>query len=178
LKYLANAPQTMNTQQLKFLQYKIADIRSALFSNESEAVLKLPTNIVSALTVDDVGQIWFFVNRPQQMLQEFDREFPAKLRFFKKGKEYFLHISGKAFIINDPEEIQHLVSLPDDVREAAINNRFVLLKMRIQKAEYFERHSRNSAAGFTSLISKMFSWLFDHKTGTRQAPVLQGSAAA
>jgi general stress protein 26 len=112
------------------------------------------------------------------MLQEFDHEFPAKLRFFKKGKEYFLHISGKAYIICDPEEIQHLVSLPEDIREGAINHKFVLLKMRIQKAEYFERHSRNSAAGFTSFISKMFSWLFDHKTGTKHAPVLQGSAAA
>ena len=168
----------MNTQQLKFLQNKISDIGSALFSNESEAVLKLPTTIINALTVDDAGQIWFAVNRPPQMLQEFDREFPAKLRFFKKGKEYFLHISGKAFIISDPEEIQHLVSLSDDIREAAINNKYVLLKMRVQKAEYFERHSRNSAAGFTSLINKIFSWLFDLKAGSRQSPLLHDSAAA
>jgi general stress protein 26 len=168
----------MNTLQLKFLQDKIADIGSALFSNESEAVLKLPTTVISALAVDDAGQIWFSVNRPPQMLQEFDREFPAKLRFFKKGKEYFLHISGKAFIICDPEEIQHLVSLSEDIREAAINNKYVLLKMRVQKAEYYERHSRRSAAGFTSLISKMFSWLFDLKTGSRPSLFLHDSAAA
>jgi general stress protein 26 len=168
----------MNNLQLQFLQDKIADIRSALFSNESEAVLKLPTTIVSAITVDDAGQIWFFVSRPQQMIQEFDKEFPAKLRFFKKGKEYFLHITGKAFIINDPEEINHLVSLDESVRDAAINNRYVLVKMRVQKAEYYERHSRRSAAGLTRFISKMFSWLFDQRQGMRPAYFLRDSAAA
>ena len=168
----------INTQQLKFLQSKIADLGSALFSNESEAVLKLPTTVIRAMTVDDAGQIWFSVTRPPQMLHEFDREFPAKLKFFKKGKEYFLHISGKAFIICDPEEIQHLVSLEDDIRESAINNEYVLVKMRILKAEYFERHSRGSAAGFTSLINKMFSWLFDLKAGSRPSPILQDTLAA
>ena len=168
----------MNNLQLRFLQNKIDDIKSALFSNESEAVLKLPTTIVSAITVDDAGQIWFFVSRPPQMIQEFDKEFPAKLRFFKKGKEYFLHITGKAFIINDPEEINHLVSLDETVREAAMSNEYVLLKMRVQKAEYYERHSKRSAAGFTSFISKMFSWLFDMKPAMRPSYFSQDSAAA
>jgi len=169
----------MNTLQLNFLQNKITDIKTALFSNESEAVLKLPTNIVKALDVDEAGQIWFFVNRPQQYLQEFDKEFPAKLNFFQKGKDYFLHITGKAFIINDPEEITGLVCLSEEVRDAAINNRQVLVKMRVQKAEYFERHSKRTAAGgFTSMISKMFSWLFDLKTGLRPAYFMQDSAAA
>src|SRR5918993_1331163 len=153
--YFGNISQSesrmMNTLQLKFLQNKIADIKSALFSNESDAVLKLPTTIISAIKVDEAGQIWFFVNKPTQLLQEFDSEFPAKLNFFQKGKDYFLHISGKAFIISDPEEINLLLSLDDDLRAAAINNRSVLVKMRVSQAEYYERHSKRSAAGFTNL---------------------------
>jgi len=168
----------MNTLQLKFLQNKITDIKTALFSNESEAVLKLPTTVVNALDVDEAGQIWFFVNRPQQLLQEFDKEFPAKLNFFQKSKDYFLHITGKAFIINDPEEITHLVCLSEEVRDTAINNRQVLVKMRVQQAEYFQRHSKRTAAGFTSMISKIFSWLFDLKPGMRPAYFLHDSAAA
>ncbi|HMF71165.1 MAG TPA: pyridoxamine 5'-phosphate oxidase family protein [Flavitalea sp.] len=168
----------MNILQLRFLQNKISDIQSALFSNESEAVLKLPTSIINALNVDDAGQIWFFVNRPSQLLQEFDKEFPAKLNFFKKGKDYFLHITGKAYIINDPEEINHLVSLSDEIRNAAINNWYVLVKMRVQTAEYYERHSNKSAAGWNSLIKKMFSWMFDLKPRLRPAYFLQDSAAA
>jgi general stress protein 26 len=168
----------MNTSQLNFLQTKISDIRTALFSNESDAVLKLPTTVINAITVDDAGQIWFFISRPQQLLQEFDREFPAKLNFFKKGTPYFLHITGKAFIISDPEEINHLVELSDSVREEAINYRHILVKMRIQKADYFERQQRNTSAGWSSMISKMFSWLFDFKPGIRTAYSLQDSAAA
>lgn len=168
----------MNTLQLNFLQNKIADLQTALFSNESEAVLKLPTTIVNALQVDEAGQIWFFVTKPSQFLQEFDKEFPAKLNFFKKGKEYFLHITGKAYIINDPEEITHLVSLSDEIRQDAINNKHILVKMRVQKAEYFAKQPEKAGIGFNSLFSKMFSWLFDLKPGLRPAYYLQDSAAA
>ena len=168
----------MNFLQLQFLQKKIADIQSALFSNESEAVLKLPTSIINALSVDDAGQIWFFVHRPSQLLREFDREFPAKLNFFKKGKDYFLHITGKAYIIDDPEEVNHLVSLSEEIRDAAINNKFVLVKMRVQKAEYFERHSMKSDAGWNSIVNKIFSWMFDLRPRLKPAYFLKDSAAA
>jgi general stress protein 26 len=168
----------MNTEQLNFLQAKIADLKTALFSNESDAVLKLPTSLVNAIQVDEAGQIWFFVTRPSQFLQEFDKEFPAKLNFFRKGKEYYLNITGKAYIINDPEEITHLVSLSDEVRDAAINNRFILVKMRVQKAEYFAKQPEKAGLGFNGLFSKMFSWLFDLKPGLRPAYFLQDSAAA
>lgn len=168
----------MNFLQLQFLQKKIADIQSALFSNESEAVLKLPTSVINALAVDDAGQIWFFVNRPSQLLREFDKEFPAKLNFFKKGKDYFLHITGKAYIIDDPEELYHLVSLSDEIRDAAINNTYVLVKMRVQKAEYFEHRSMKSAAGWNSPINKIFSWMFDLRPRLRPSYFLHDSAAA
>ena len=170
----------MNTLQLQFLQKKIADIQSALFSNESDAVLKFPTTIVNALEVDDNGQIWFFMNKPSQHLQEFDREFPARLNFFKKGKDHFLHINGKAYVIYDPEEINGLVCLSDEIRTAAIRGQFVLIKMRVQKAEYFERQTDKSAAGWNSIVKKMFSWMFDLKPRLRPAYSLslQNTAAA
>ncbi|RYG00564.1 MAG: hypothetical protein EOO02_14625 [Chitinophagaceae bacterium] len=168
----------MNATQLKFLKNKVADIESALFSNESEAVLKLPTRIVKALNMDDSGQIWFLLPPPPQQIQEFDKEFPSKLRFFQKGKSYFLHISGKAYIINDPEEITHLVDLSDEIRTDAVNNRCVIVKMRVQKAEYFERESEKSLVGFTSLVNKMFSWLFDLKPALRPSYKVNDTAAA
>ena len=59
---------------IQFLQDKIEDLRSALFFSLSNAVLKMPTTIVTTLKVDDAGQIWFFVNRPAQFLHEFDKD--------------------------------------------------------------------------------------------------------
>jgi general stress protein 26 len=178
LDLCCKATLMMNTLKLNFLQDKISDLRSALFSNESEAVLKLPTTVVSALTVDEAGQVWFCVSKPTQNIQEFDREFPAKLNFFRKGKEFFLHITGKAVIINDPEELNNLVSLDENIRFGAVNNKYILLKMRIQQAEYYERHSHKYGMGWNKFVSKIFHWLFDHKPSMRPAFFLQDSAAA
>ena len=74
----------MDTQQ-KFLHERIINLGSAIFFNLSESVLKLPTSIVRIIHVDDYGYIWFFMQKPQQQLNEFEKEFPVKLDFFRKG---------------------------------------------------------------------------------------------
>ena len=83
-------------QQLNFLKEKIQEIGSAIFFNQSDSVLKLPTSIVETVKVDDFGLVWFYVQKPRQDLREFDKEFPVRLDFFRKGKSYFLQIEGKA----------------------------------------------------------------------------------
>src|SRR6201986_717756 len=98
-------PQT----DLRFLQEKIQDLKNALFFSQNTSILRMATTIVSVLKVDELGQMWFFLSRPQQALHEFDREFPVRLEFFKKGRDFFLHVSGKAFIVTDPEEINSMV---------------------------------------------------------------------
>ena len=75
----------METQTL-FLQEKIKNLGSAIFFNQSDAVLKLPTSIVRIIHVDEYGYLWFFMQRPPQQLNEFEKEFPVKLDFFRKGK--------------------------------------------------------------------------------------------
>ena len=86
----------LSDTHLPFLQEKISDLRSALFFSLTNSVLKIPTTIVTALRVDEVGQVWFFVNRPMQNIQEFDREFPARLEFFKKRKTILPEDHGKS----------------------------------------------------------------------------------
>ena len=60
-----------SNQQINFLQHKIREIGSAIFFNESDSVLKLPTSIVTSLTVDDYGYVWFFIQKPRQDLRQF-----------------------------------------------------------------------------------------------------------
>lgn len=151
---------------IQFLQEKIEELRSALFFSLGNAVLKMPTTIVTTLKVDDAGQIWFFVNRPSQYLHEFDKDFPARMDFFKKGKKFFLKINGKARIVDDPEEVNSLVSLPDDIREQAMFQ-MVLVKLKIQHAEYFEKERlerRNWIQAFKSSLNK---WFFNIEPGYR-----------
>jgi len=94
---------------LPFLREKIQELKNALFFSENNSVLRMPTTIVSILKVDELGQLWFFTPRPSQALHEFGREFPVRLEFFRKGKGFFLHVTGKAYIVDDPEEINGLL---------------------------------------------------------------------
>jgi hypothetical protein len=128
----------LTENQLNFFREKIQELRSALFFNTSNAVLKLPPCIITTLKVDEAGQVWFFVGRPGQYLHEFDREFPAKLNFFRKGKPFFLNLTGKAYIVSDPEELNELISVDDDVKKKAIAN-MVLIKFKIINVLYDER---------------------------------------
>lgn len=155
----------LSETHLPFLQEKISDLRSALFFSLSNAVLKMPTTIVTALKVDEIGQVWFFVNRPMQNIQEFDREFPARLEFFKKGKPFYLKIMGKACIVNDPEEVNGLVNLSDDVKSKAMNQ-LVLVKVKIQSAEYME-NTPADANSFMYAIRSQFNKWFGYQPGYR-----------
>jgi hypothetical protein len=139
-----------------FLQQRIQEIGSALFYSLSSAVLKFPTTIVNTLKVDEFGNIWFFINRPEQQLTEFDWEFPAKMQFYRKGKSYFLQIAGKACIVNDPEEVNSLQGLPEDARMKAFHE-MVLIKLKINVVQY---HEYCDAQPKQSIWQKLYNWLF------------------
>jgi general stress protein 26 len=112
------------------------DLQQALFFSESDAVLKFPISIINVLQVDEVGQVWFMVNRPSQHLYEFDREFHARLDFYKKGKDYYMHVKGKACIVTDPEEINNAHGLDDKMKHEAATS-MVLIRMKISDAQYY-----------------------------------------
>lgn len=149
---------------ISFLQDKIQGIGSALFYNLGCGVLKFPTTIVTILKVDELANIWFLSNRPEQHLQEFDKEFPVHMQFYRKGKGYHLQITGQAFIINDPEELNAVIGLSDDVKRRAFKE-LVLIKVKIGSAEYYEYHGqfeyKNNLKG---IINRVYDWLFEAHT--------------
>jgi hypothetical protein len=148
---------------LQFLQQKIQDLKNALFFSQNTSLLRIATTIVSVIKVDELGQMWFFVPRPKQALHEFDREFPVRLEFFKKGKEYFLHVSGKAFIVTDPEDINCLVH--DDIREQA-GNHLVLIRVKMLKADYFDSSISSEHAGWwCDLKRQLHTWMYNTRPG-------------
>lgn len=144
-------------QQLNFLQERIGEIGSALFYNLSDAVLKLPTSVVTSLKVDDYGFVWFCVQKPSQHLTEFEQEFPVKLDFYKKGAGYFLQVMGKGFVVNDPEEMNSFVTLSEEIKKLA-NNTVALVKVKIQKAEYYETRTVSNASWWQSAVSYITTW--------------------
>src|SRR6266487_6233024 len=125
----------MDTQK-DFLQEKIKNLGSAIFFNQSDAVLKLPTSIVRIIHVDDYGYAWFFLQKPQQRLTEFEKEFPVKLDFFRKGLDYSLQVIGKGCIINDPEELMTITENMEEIRQFN-PEKMILLKVKMTRADYF-----------------------------------------
>ena len=154
----------LNQSDLRFLREKIQDLRNAIFFSQNTSLLRMATTIVSISKVDELGQMWFFISRPPQALHEFDREFPVRLEFFRKGKKFFLHVSGKAFIVTDPEEINGLVH--DDIRELAADH-LVLIKVRMTKADYFESSGdlANASGWWKDVRTQVHSWLFNTRPG-------------
>lgn len=148
--------------QLSFLQQRIEEIGSAIFYNLSESVLKLPTSIVTTLKVDEFGFVWFMIQKPTQNLSEFEKEFPVKLDYYRKGTGYFLQVTGQGFMVTDPEEMNHLVDLPDDVKQSAGHN-MALVKVKIQKADYYQTRSVENASWWQSAWQTLTAW-FRHNT--------------
>src|SRR5579864_6604277 len=74
-KMMLNYSSMLPQPNLLFLREKILDLKNAIFTSQHSSLLKLPTTIISIDKMDDLGQLWFFVPRPQQALHEFDREF-------------------------------------------------------------------------------------------------------
>jgi general stress protein 26 len=144
---------------LQFLQQKIMEIRSALFFSMNNAVLKFPTSLITAFKVDDLGCIWFFANKPQQHIQEFDRTFPARLDFFKKGVDQQLRISGKAYIITDPEELNSLINVCDEIKMKAMNE-LILIKVKVINVECFEIRRETNESWLQGISTRLYRMLF------------------
>ena len=148
----------LHQTDLRFLSEKVQDLKQAIFFSENTSLLRMATTIVTLSKMDELGQLWFFVPRPQQALHEFDREFPVRLEFFKKGRRFFLHVLGKAFIVTDPEEVNSLVH--DDIRQKAADN-LVLIKVRMMKADYFETPGERprTAKWWRDVRNQVHGWL-------------------
>lgn len=144
---------------LQFIAEKIEDINVAIFHCHSNSPLKINNTIINTFGVDDCGNITFFIKRPQQLISEFDREFPVELNYFKKGKNYFMNIFGKARIIYDPEELAYQTDLNTEETNAALTTH-VLIKVQILKVDFFDNdyEKRNL---FLKKISSIFALLFD-----------------
>lgn len=118
------------------LKNKIMDLQQALFFNDSYSVLKFPISIINVLHVDDADQMWFMVSRPSQALNEFEKEFRARLSFYKKGKDFFLDIAGKACLVTDPEEINNAEGIDEENKRLASTS-MVLIRMSTMNVKYY-----------------------------------------
>jgi len=128
-----------NNKILHCIAEKVEDIQVALFYCLSNNPLKINNNIIHTLKIDDSGCIYFFIHRPRQLISQFEQEFPVGLNYFKKGKNYFMNIFGKARMINDPEELAYQTDLSTEEISCALTTH-VLVKVKILKVDFYDNN--------------------------------------
>jgi hypothetical protein len=154
----------MQDKNLHILREKVNELQSALFTSTGESILKIPTSIVSILKVDELAQLWFFIPKPVQSIYQFDKYFPCNLRFYKKGKSFYINIEGNAYIMYDPEEINSLQEFDEDTRQKALCD-FVLVKVKISSAGFFQERNYQSYPLMEWMREQMYKWLFNQRPG-------------
>jgi general stress protein 26 len=157
-----------NELPLPFIQQKINELQTALFFAISNTVLKIPSHIVTAAEADEEGRIWFAIPKPVQSVGEFDKEFPAKLDFFKKGKEFYLKIEGNASIISEPEEIKNAGPILEKLQQKLKHAQMLIIQVDIKKADYYEAKPNPAPFRIGNSMQMLFNWLFTLPQGSRQ----------
>ena len=150
---------------IPFLKDKIRKLKQALFFAENDSLLKLPTHLISAETTDDAAQIWFVIPSPGQCVHQFDQEFPAKLDFFKKGVDFYLKIKGQATIVTDESKMTEDISV--EIRKKIQNKEAVLVRVKIQHADYFEATPKPSQNWIVNSGSQLYNWLLNSEFDVR-----------
>lgn len=119
---------------------RIMDLKQALFFCQNHSILKLPVSLVNVLHVDELSHIWFVINRPSQQLEQFDPTFEARLELYRKGITFHMQVTGKAFLVADPEEVTAVTSLVPSLKSVMTEN-VVLVRMKAEKVHYFPHRS-------------------------------------
>ena len=145
---------------ISFIEEKVRDLENALFFSMSDAVLKIPTCVIKVLGTDELGQLWFVVPKPSQLIHAFDKIFPVKLDFFRKGRNFYLKVLGKAFLVNDPEEINSIECLNESTKQQARESEAILVRVQMTHVDYVENAPAkvNSKTLLHQVKNRIYRW--------------------
>jgi general stress protein 26 len=140
---------------LQFISEKINQLRNAIMYVDGSGPVKLENDIVTAIRVDDEGQLWFLTNYPSQHVEECEQNFPARLLFYKKGVNFFMRVSGKATIINDSCSDNHADS---DNNDRSQKLKKVLMKLTMINIEYTASPAKKTKNKMEIVLENWYSW--------------------
>ena len=146
--------------EMSVLKSKIMELQSALFYTESTSPIKLPTHVVSDVEVDIEGRLWFVVPRPVQHIDAFEKEMPAKLDFFRKGKDFFVKVRGMAILLTDAKAINSYESLSDDMKKKMSEKGSMGIMVKMERNDFVDNSPKPAQSWLQSSRSHLSSWFF------------------
>jgi general stress protein 26 len=153
---------------LQFIREKIGQLRHAVMYETGDGLIKLRNDVVTAVKVDEEGQLWFVTNAPAQLVRECEQSFPARLRFYRKGLDFSVEVSGKASIINHDYSFERHRSPKDNSSQFL---KKILVKLSMMNIEYIEPHNRKPKNKMELWIENGYNWFLrtiavHHDTGS------------
>lgn len=145
--------------QTGILKSKMMELQSALLFTDSASLVKLPTHVISDISIDEEGQIWFVIPKPAQHIDAFDKEMPAKLDFFKKGRDFFVKVRGTASFAT-AAELSNNKTLSADMQERIKEGYMIAMKVMVQDSELVDNSPKPSQSWLRSSRSQLSSWFF------------------
>lgn len=142
---------------LHFISQKIGELQTAIMYSMSDSCIKMPNDIVTAVKVDQEGQLWFLSHLPSQPLKECEQSFPARLKFFRKELNFFVEVSGKATIVS---MIQSEGNIDNYTADMSGNKIAVLIKMTMTNVEYTGPEAQRAKPKWQELAQRIYSWMF------------------
>lgn len=139
-------------KNLRFLQKKIGEIKTARFKTGIDQEFQLPDNIITTLNTDDEGNIWFFSSCKGEYAKNIDMDFYASLEYYQKGSNSRICMSGRV-------SVMHYDSASLFSQTNSISNDYVLIRFKMMKVEYFETRSLNTVS-LKTRIKDFFSEIF------------------
>ena len=147
-----------NDSDFKKLQEMIKDIDFCMLStiDDSGSVHSRPMSLNSE--VDDEGNLWFFTSSNSLKAHEIERSPHVNASFSNPEDSQYVSLSGKAELVTDRAKIKELWKpilkawFPDGPDQSDL----ALLKVRVEKAEYWDSPSSTVAQVF-SFVSAIVS---------------------
>lgn len=124
------------------LQRLMSSFNFGLFFNLSAGKSRLPNGIARLLDVDDTGHCWFLFPYPPEEAIEFEKEFPARIRLYEKGRDCYVEINGKAEHLTDAGEWTKCSKISYGMAKA-LRFHGLVLRLKFNQAIVYEL-SRNS----------------------------------
>src|SRR5579859_3745051 len=160
LEIMTFATTTSQETQAGILKSKIVELQSALFFTESRSIVTLPTHVISDVELDNEGQIWFVIPKPAMQIEAYDKEIPAKLDFFKKGKDFFVKVRGTAFLQTELTEANENAGLSAEMKARMNDAAVIAVKIKIQDFELVDNSPKPTQSWLQASRSQLSSWFF------------------
>lgn len=141
---------------LETIREKIHELKTAIMYDTCHDDIVLPNAIVTALQVDNEGQLWFACQNFSPQLLPADKVFMPCLHFYRKNIPFYLKVSGKTALVN----IIKSDEAASKVLEQQMN--ILLFKMKMDTLEYTEITGRRSGNRIGQFIEAGYNWMLRH----------------